>query len=79
MYIDNKTWRYVFGLPILTYSLCIICLLLFIRHDTPKYYIHKGNEAAARKAIHKIYVTGDSEIIASNIIRFIKKSGDKTT
>ena len=79
MYIDNKTWRYVFGLPILTYSLCMICLLLIIRTDTPKYYIHLGDEESAKKAIHKIYITGDSDIIARNIIRFIKKSGDKTT
>jgi len=79
MYIDNKTWRLVFGLPILTYSLCMLSLLVFIRHDTPKFYISNGNIAAAKRAVHKIYLTGDSEIIANKIVRFIKKSGDKTT
>ena len=79
MYKDNTTWRLVFGLPILTYSLCMLSLLVFIRHDTPKFYIHRGDMALAKRAVHKIYLTGDSEIIANKIVRFIKKSGDKTT
>ena len=79
LYDENTTWRFVFGLPILTYSLCILSLLFFIRHDTPKFYINRGEIEKAKYAIHRIYRTGDSDIIANKIIRFIKKSGDKTT
>ena len=69
----------MFGLPILTYGLAIIMLLLVIRNDTPKYYIAHGDLEAAKNSVHKIYKTGDSNIIASKIVRFIKKSGEKTT
>ena len=79
LYDENTTWRLVFGLPILTYSLAIISLIIFIRHDTPKYYIGKDDNESAKYAIHRIYRTGESDIIANKIIRFIKKSGDKTT
>ena len=79
LYDENTTWRLVFGLPILTYSLAMISLIIFIRHDTPKYYIGKGDNDSAKYAIHRIYRTGESDIIANKIIRFIKKSGDKTT
>ena len=57
----------------------MVCLLTIIRNDTPKFYISKGDENAAKKAIHRIYKTGESDIIAKKIVRFIKKSGDKTT
>ena len=79
LYDENTNWRLVFGLPIVTYALMILLLTLFIRHDTPKFYISKGDEASATYAVHRIYKTGESDIIAKKIIRFIKKSGDKTT
>ena len=63
----------------MTYGSALLMLLLVIRTDTPKFYISKDNEEGAKTAVHRIYKTGDSDIIAKKIIRFIKKSGDKTT
>jgi hypothetical protein len=38
-YAANKSWRYVYGLPIVFYVLIIIGFLTIVKTDTPKYYL----------------------------------------
>ena len=54
---ENKTWRIIFAVPFLFFATSLFCLLVFMRHDTPKYYISKGLRPQAISAIHKVYHT----------------------
>ena len=36
---ENETWRIVFGLPMAMYGLMMIGLLLFVKYDSPKFYM----------------------------------------
>ena len=57
----------------------MVGLLVFVRTDTPKFYISKNDDENAIKAIHTIYDTKGSEIQANRIKRFIEKSCNKET
>lgn len=39
---QNETWRWIFGLPILTYTLILISLYTVVPLDSPKYYAVRG-------------------------------------
>ena len=65
---ENKTWRIIFAFPFLFFFSSLIGFLLFIRHDSPKYYISRGERAKAIDAIHSVYETGGAEYPAQRII-----------
>lgn len=51
----NTSWHYIFGFPIILYLLMITGFLLFVRTDTPKYYLMKGDRQGAESAVKSIY------------------------
>ena len=61
---ENQTWRLIFGFPLLLEFIILFGFLVVMRHDTPKYYVSKGNRAMAIHAIHKIYKTYGKEEFA---------------
>ena len=52
---QNQTWRIIFGFPLVFYAIILFGFLLIIRHDSPKYYISKGDRVKAIHAIHQVY------------------------
>ena len=52
---QNKTWRIIFGFPAFFFATILFGFLLIIRHDSPKYYISKGDRVKAIDAIHQVY------------------------
>ena len=53
----NLTWRLIFGLPILTYSLIVLGLVFLVPYDSPKFHMQRGQRSLAIKSIHKVYNT----------------------
>ena len=68
---ESTSWRYIFGFAFVVLALGLLGLLLVVRYDSPKFYLLKGNEDRAVKAIHTIYDTEGSQIQANKIMRFI--------
>lgn len=73
-YADNKTWRIIFGLNFVFIGLALLGYLVFIRLDTPKFYLSKGMDEYAVESIKVIYNTEGSQVQANKIMRFIQKS-----
>lgn len=61
-WMDSQSWHYIFGFSFVWIAIGMLGFLLFVRHDTPKYYITTGQEDNAVKAIHSIYTTSGSQI-----------------
>ena len=38
----NESWRFIFGLPIITYALILFGLVFLLPYDSPKFHIAKG-------------------------------------
>ena len=57
----NDSWRFIFGLPIVTYSIIVALLLFRVPYDSPRFHIQRGERNQAINSIHKIYATkGDN-------------------
>ena len=52
---QNWTWRIIFGFPFINFATIIFGFLLITRHDSPKYYISRGDLVKAYHAIHQVY------------------------
>ena len=39
---ENKTWRIIFGFPLVFFSLILFGLLVVIQYDTPAFYVARG-------------------------------------
>jgi len=75
----TKMYYYIFGLLFVFLAIGLVGLLFFVRTDTPKFYLLKGDEDKAVKVIHTIYDTEGSQIQANKIMRFIQKSSNPNT
>ena len=69
---DNKTWRLIFGFPLLLYVIIIFGFMVVIRYDSPTYYVARGDTAKAREVVHQIYKTEGNEYLASQIVAEIE-------
>ena len=49
---QNQSWRLIFGFPAVFFIVELFGFLLIIRHDSPKYYISRGDREKAIHAIH---------------------------
>ena len=38
----NQSWRYIFGFSFVWIAIGMLGFLLFVRHDTPKFYVTTG-------------------------------------
>lgn len=72
-------YYYIFGLLFVFLAIGLVGLLFFVRTDTPKFYLLKGDEDKAVQVIHTIYDTEGSQIQANKIMRFIQKSSNPNT
>ena len=54
---SNESWRMIFGLPIVTYTLIAFALVVMIPYDSPKYHMLNGQRNLALKSIHRVYRT----------------------
>mmetsp|Transcript_11867 Transcript_11867/g.15100 ORF Transcript_11867/g.15100 Transcript_11867/m.15100 type:complete len:92 (+) Transcript_11867:643-918(+) len=68
----NSSWRFIFGLPILTYTLIVILLAFWLPYDSPKFHIQRGERNEALKSIHKIYETQGDQRQAQRIYNHLK-------
>lgn len=50
----NKSWRYVFGFPLVCYLYIVFGMLALVRTDTPK-FLMQSDSTKASKAIKTIY------------------------
>ena len=75
----NESWRVIFGLPILTYTLILIALVFLIPYDSPKYYVASGQQEEAVKSIHRMYNTGGSEENARRIYNHVNENSATET
>ena len=64
----NKSWRLIFAVPFIFFGMILFGFLVVIRHDSPKYYISKGDRAMAIHAIHSVYKTNGSDYLAEQVI-----------
>ena len=55
---EDKSWRLMYGFPFLIYTIVLACMCLFLRLDTPKFYVMTDDIPSARKAIRMIYKMG---------------------
>ena len=77
---QNNSWRFIFGLPILTYSMIALWLKFMIPYDSPKYHILRGQRHLALKSIHMVYQTEGNQRTAQKIYNYIKMtSADGTS
>ena len=65
---ENKSWRLIFAVPFIFFGMILFGFLVIIRHDSPKYYISKGDRAMAIHAIHSVYKTNGSDYLAEQVI-----------
>ena len=79
VYKENVSWRYIFGFTFVLIVIGLAGFLCFIRNDSPKFYLNKGDEACALKSIHSIYKTEESDIEARKFFKFIEESCNKET
>lgn len=75
----NQSWRLIFGLPILTYSLMFLGLVLLVPYDSPKFHMQLNQRSLAIKSIHKVYNTDGDTRTAHKIYNYIKKTSADTT
>ena len=47
VFLDNTSWRWIFGFSFLWIAIGVFGFLFFVRTDTPKFYVSKNNEAGA--------------------------------
>ena len=70
---DNKTWRLIFGFPLIMYAMILFGFLVVIRHDSPTFYVARGESAYATKVVHKIFKTEGNDYVAQQIINEIER------
>ena len=75
----NESWRFIFGLPIITYALILFGLVFLLPYDSPKFHIAKGERAKALESIHRSYDTRGNEQAARSIYNYIKKTSTQET
>ena len=66
--LSNKTWRLIFGFPLIMFSYILLCLTFLFRNDSPTYYLSKSQRKNALKAVHKMYKTGGAEYLAEQVL-----------
>ena len=54
----NKSWRVIFGLPLVTYTMILIGLVFLLPYDSPKFYMAQNQKRKAIKSIRRAYDTG---------------------
>jgi facilitated trehalose transporter len=54
-YTGQSYWKLIFGLPLLTIALQVVCLRTVFDFETPKYLVEVGQEEQARELIAKFY------------------------
>lgn len=64
---DSEAWRYIFAFPFILYTSIILGFTFVIRHDSPKFYVSRGERDLAMTAIHKVYKTNGSQYLAEQI------------
>lgn len=52
---NELAWRLFVGFPMILHVLTGIGIVVFIKHDPPKFLINNGREREALDAIHSIY------------------------
>lgn len=52
---ENTTWQYIYGFPILLYFLLGAGFTFFVKTDTPKFYLLKGDRKMAARAVKATY------------------------
>lgn len=70
--LANKTWRLIFGFPLIMFSYMLLCLAFLFRDDSPTYYLSKGERKNALKAVHTMYKTGGTEYLAEQVLAEIE-------
>lgn len=53
---SDTYWRYVFLFPLILTATRVIILYLFFNHETPFYYLLKGDTSSCRKFIENMYL-----------------------
>ena len=67
---SNESWRMIFGLPILSYTLIALSLVMMLPYDSPKFHMLNGQRNLALKSIHKVYTTEGNHRTAQKIYSF---------
>lgn len=57
----NESWRVIFGLPLVTYSLILLGLIYLVPYDSPKFLMAQNQRTKALKSVHRAYETGGSD------------------
>ena len=71
---ENWTWKILFSIPLVLYTIQLLCLTIVHTFETPKWYLLNGDEASAVCTVHEIYLTKDSRSIANKICFKLKNS-----
>ena len=70
---ENTSWRYIYAFPILLYLLVLAGLMIFVKTDTPKFYLLRGDRHMAATSVKNIYKTAD-EAEVQLILDFIGRN-----
>ena len=54
----NRSWRVIFGLPLITYSMILLGLVFLLPYDSPKFYMAQNQRRKAIESIRRAYDTG---------------------
>lgn len=55
--LDNQSWRIIFALPLVSFTIISVSFLIVFRYDSPMYYLAKNDRKNALNAIHAAYET----------------------
>jgi len=75
----NESWRIIFGLPLVSYTLILIGLTFLVPYDSAKFHMSNNQRYKALKSIHRTYDTGGSERQAQRIYNYIKRNSTQAT
>lgn len=64
---DNTSWYYIFALQPIMYVITIVLFFVFVRMDTPRFYIATDQTEKAKLAISKMYNTRNDRNKLNNI------------
>ena len=75
----NGSWRIIFGLPLVSYTLILVGLVFLVPYDSPKFYVASLRRSEAVKSIHRVYKTGGSDDNAWRIYHHVAQNSATET
>lgn len=59
--VDNGFWKVIYAAPIVLSLLRVLCLTIYYKYDTPKYYVLHRKDEDAKIVLAKIYLEEEAE------------------